>query len=184
MRRAHGLATSKRQAFCDSTSSCDNGRHTITFLMLPTAAGAVPGGVFITNTGTRESYRAAFELLADELGTRAFGGQGYPEIIMTDDSQPERDALRDVWGLAKLLLCLFHISQAVWRWLLDAKHGIQKEHRQSLMHDFLILCRSKSELEAFKLYVACCRNGKEYSNYVDYMENLWQRREEWCLFYR
>lgn len=103
---------------------------------------------------------------------------------MTDDSRPERDALHDVWTLATLLLCLFHISQAVWRWLLDGKHEIKKDHRQSLMHDFLILCRSKSELEANDLYIECRRNAKQYPNYLEYLKGLWERRNEWCLCYR
>lgn len=134
--------------------------------MLPTAAGAIPAAVFITDSGKHESYRAAFELLATELGQTAFGGQGYPDVIMTDDCWAERDALRDVWDQSVLLLCLFHVTQSVWRWLLDAKHGIDKEDREWLMRDFLLLIRAKTTVEAYRLYAECRRSGQIYPNYL------------------
>lgn len=184
MRRAHRLESSQRMAFCDSTSSCDQQKHTVTFLMQPTAAGAVCSGVFITKSSCHKSYKTAFQLLADELGDMAFAGQKYPAIIMTDDSKPEREALHDIWPLAVLLLCLFHICQAVWRWLLDGKHGIRKDHRQSFMHDFLLLCRSKTESEANELYSISVHNARNYPSYLEYLKGLWARRAEWCLCYR
>ena len=46
---------------------------------------------------------------------------------MTDDCQAERNALSAVWPEARLLLCTFHVLQAVWRWLHNGKHGIDKQ---------------------------------------------------------
>lgn len=69
-----------------------------------------------------------FVLLAE-----AFGGRGRrgPVCVMTDDSRSERAALSAIWPEARLLLCTFHVLQAVWRWLLDAKHGINQHVRQT-----------------------------------------------------
>lgn len=48
MQRAHLLKTSRDIVFVDSTSACDPENHTITFILAPCAAGAVPLGVIIT----------------------------------------------------------------------------------------------------------------------------------------
>lgn len=39
---------------------------------------------------------------------------------MSDNSRPEKDALRDVWPSSKQLLFIFHVLQAEWCWLMLA----------------------------------------------------------------
>lgn len=104
--------------------------------MTTSAVGAIPLGIFVTDSMTRESYAKAFKLLKDEMGDEAFGGQKYPSVGITDDSQSEREAFADVWPETLLLLCLFHVPQSIWRWLYNAKNNISHGDRQSLMHDF------------------------------------------------
>jgi len=55
---------------------------------------------------------------------------------MTDDSDAERGALSSCFPYASMLLCAFHVQQAMWRWLLDTHHQIAKEDRQLLMRLF------------------------------------------------
>ena len=52
---------------------------------------------------------------------------------MTDNCTPERKALAAVWPDAKQLLCVFHVLQQVWRWLLSSKNGVSKSDRRGLM---------------------------------------------------
>ena len=56
-----------------------------------------------------------------------------PEIFMTDDSLSERQALEIVYPESALLLCIFHVLQAFWRYLWDSKKGVRKEHRPALL---------------------------------------------------
>lgn len=56
-----------------------------------------------------------------------------PAVFVTDDSEAEQEALRKVFPLSKRLLCVFHILQALWRWLTDRDHHISQEHWQPLM---------------------------------------------------
>ena len=46
----------------------------------------------------------------------------------------ERNDLQSVFDGSSLLLCTctFHVLQAMWRYLWDAKHGIRKKHRPHL----------------------------------------------------
>lgn len=55
---------------------------------------------------------------------------------MTDDSTPEKAALRAVFPSALQLLCHFHMLQAEWRWLMSASSGATKADRQDLMKLF------------------------------------------------
>jgi len=48
MQRAHELKSSSGIVFVDSTSACDAENHSITFILTPCAAGAVPLAIIIT----------------------------------------------------------------------------------------------------------------------------------------
>lgn len=67
------------------------------------------------------------------VGENAFHGKGVPQIFMTDNCDALKNALAATWPSAQQFLCIFHLLQQVWRWLLDSKHGISKENRQKMM---------------------------------------------------
>jgi len=54
---------------------------------------------------------------------------------MTYNSSAEINALHNSWPNSRHLLCIFHVFQAVWRWLWEAKNSIPKE-RKNLMQTF------------------------------------------------
>ena len=56
---------------------------------------------------------SAFGMINEAVGPDAFFSQGSPLCIMTDNADPLRNALRNVWPNAKLFLCHFHILQQV-----------------------------------------------------------------------
>jgi len=53
---------------------------------------------------------------------------------MTDDSEPQRQALAAIWPEAQQLLCTFHVLQGFWTWLHEGKNRINKDHCQVLMY--------------------------------------------------
>jgi len=55
---------------------------------------------------------------------------------MTDDSSAERQALKAAFPASTLQLCAFHVCQALWRWLWESKHQIEKSERQAKMLKF------------------------------------------------
>jgi len=59
-----------------------------------------------------------------------------PTVFMTDDSTPEKAALKAVYPTAGQLLCHFHMAQAEWRWLMSASSGVDRTERQELMKFF------------------------------------------------
>uniref|UniRef100_A0A668A7Q5 MULE transposase domain-containing protein n=1 Tax=Myripristis murdjan TaxID=586833 RepID=A0A668A7Q5_9TELE len=53
-------------------------------------------------------------------------------IFLTDDSRAERTALSRTFPHGKLLLCCFHLLQAVWRWLCCKENDISMSDRATL----------------------------------------------------
>jgi len=96
MIRAHELHESS--GVC--TSSCDAQNLTVTFMLTPCAAEAVPLALFITPGQTEANYFAGFELLG-HCGCKLFGGAGYPQVFMTDDSSALHNALHIVWSYSQ-----------------------------------------------------------------------------------
>lgn len=74
----------------------------------------------------------------------AFNGKLHPECLITDDSDAQREALREVWPHSNLFLGVFHVLQAAWRWLCNAKNSIAKEHREPLISILKNLVYSES----------------------------------------
>jgi len=146
--------------------------------------GAVPAGIIITAGQSQQDYVAGFSALNQLLDSRGFHGKGHPSIIVTDDSVAERSALSEVWPGTLLLLCHFHVMQAVWRWLWDAKHMIAKEDRKPLMQGFRAVLYSPDKTEAAELFNDLVNTADLYGNFEQHLQALWERRAEWCLAWR
>ena len=192
MARAHELV---RQAgelvYCDSTSSLDR-YNCPTFVMSTcTSAGGIPLGVVITSGESEEVITEAMTFLKTVLPSNSFYGKGSsgPDICITDDSDAERAALRNIWPYTTLLLCIFHHLQSWWSWLWDAKHGIAKEDRQPIMLLVKSMLFMSNEWDFQRKYNAITQEtpdsyATQYPNLLHRLQHLWERRSEWALSYR
>ena len=117
--------------FIDATSNLDRLDCKLFHLICPSAAGGLPLGNVITSRENEATVKAGFELYQSLLPTRAFFNRGTlgPLIIMTDDSKTIQNTLRAIWPNATLLVCVFHILQALWRWEWDSDNKIDKRDR-------------------------------------------------------
>ena len=185
MSRAHTLQQSSGICFVDTTASCDSQNLSVTFMLAPCAAGAVPLAVIITDSQSEASYSHGFEMLKNS-GLQLFGGSGYPEVFMTDDSTPLHNALHAVWPFSQQTLCLFHVPQANWRWLWDSSNNIAKTDRPALMAEFQRIMLSTDIIEAEEQFRSgtSSRLAKKYPQWKHRLETYWLRKERWCLAYR
>ena len=137
----------------DATSNLDRQDTKLFHILCPSPAGGMPLGNIITSREDENTLKAGFELYKTLLPIGAFFGRGPnlgPKIAMTDDCQAEQNALSSTWELIKLLLCVFHLLQSLWRWEWNSDHKIEKTDRPTLFRLFKAL-----------LYA---RNGKEYQD--------------------
>nr|XP_054753693.1 uncharacterized protein LOC129259425 [Lytechinus pictus] len=135
MQRVHSMiGHSSELVFIDSTGNVDRHGSRIFLLLTHSSSGGLPLGVIITSNEQERTITEGLNLLKTILPVDAFGGNGDegPAVFITDDCSSERKAIHAVFPKSTLLLCTFHLLQAVWRWLWDSKHGISKDHRQSL----------------------------------------------------
>ena len=108
-------------------------------------AGGLPLGFVITSSESEQTLTKAFEMLRNVLPDNAFYKKGKnkgPVIFMTDG---EINALKTVQPEAKLLLCVWHDLNAMWRWLWQAKHGITMKYRQFYLKNISPFCMQKQK---------------------------------------
>ena len=113
--------------------------------------GALPLGVIITSDETTSTLMQAFDLLKQCLPENAFYGKGTsgPPVFMTDNCSELREALSKSWPNSKLLICVFHLMQQVWRWLFERKHNISPADRTGILLLFktVVYASSYEEME-------------------------------------
>ena len=104
------------------------------------------------------------------VGENAFYGTQSPETFMTDNCSAMKGALAATWPAARQFLCVFHVLQQVWRWLLDSKHAIKKEDRQEMMATVKSLVYASSKGDFFKAWQEFKANplSQRYTNFSRY----------------
>ena len=138
--------------YVDATSNLDRQDSKLIKFMTCSPAGGLPLGFVITRSESEDVLKAAFRKLKEVLPEDAFykrGKERGPSLFMTDDADAEINALHDVWPEAKLLLCVWHVLNAVWRWLWDSNHQVKKDDRPHLLKKFRSLVYAKTEEEYF-----------------------------------
>lgn len=74
MKRAQELKCSQEIIFIDSTSSVDTTSNSITVILTPSKAGAIPLAILIHDGESEKSYKNAFYLLKQNFPL-CFGGK-------------------------------------------------------------------------------------------------------------
>ena len=100
----------------DSTSGMDRSNGHLFNLIVPGPVGSLSIGIFITFSETVQSITLGLEilkLLLHENGISCFN----PKFFMSDDSSAQKAAIKNNFPSATILLCQFHVVQALWRWL-------------------------------------------------------------------
>ena len=103
-----------------------------------------------------------------------------------DDCRTERNSQKKVSPNAKLLLCIFHVLQAVWRWLWDGHNGIRKDFRVPLFTPIKEAVYSEDPSHLTLSYILSKVEGVPEipPNYTRYLEALLKRTSEWALYFR
>ena len=190
-RRVHKLLPQAGDiVYVDATSNLDRQDSKLIKFMTCSPAGGLPLGFIITRSESEVTLTAAFRKLKEVFPDYGFYGRGKekgPILFMTDDADAEINALLNVWPDAKLLLCAWHVLNAVWRWLWEGNHQIKKEDRPHLFKKFRLLLYAKTEDDY--------NNRKEdlladdiclgYPNYITHLQEAYfKRKEAWAISVR
>ena len=136
----------------DATSNLERYDTKLFHLICPSAVGGLPLGNIITSKEDEETIYAALTPFKSILPKDAFFGRGPnagPKIIMTDDSDAERNAVKKLWPTVELLLCIFHLLQAFWRGLWSAGYKIDRPQLYNLFRA-LVFVQTDSDYDEKK----------------------------------
>nr|XP_054755233.1 uncharacterized protein LOC129261196 [Lytechinus pictus] len=191
MRRVHKLIKhSGEVVFIDTacTGNMDRQGCRVYSLLTHSCCGGLPLGVLVTTSDSTETMTEALNLYNSVLDDSAYFGRGKsgPELFMTDDSTSERQSLHAVYPDATLLLCVFHMLQAFWPFLCEAKNAVRKEDRPHLfflLRD-MVYCDTVEALEAKHEEIMKDKTLETYANVRRYLENIFVRKMSWAVCYQ
>lgn len=187
MSRAHEkLVQSSELVMVDAAGGIDRQRHRIYFFVTPTAAGGIPLGALITSSEKEEIFHSAISSLKECLPSRSFFNTGCPKVFLTDNDLKERRSLKQQFPAALTMLCIFHVLKAMWSWLCDTKHGIDKCDRQELYFCFKNILYASSETEFQKQAEKFTLSSvhKKYGKFQKYFSSLLKSKLDWALCFR
>jgi hypothetical protein len=152
-----GLSECGEMLFIDSSGNVDRFGCKIFIIYINSCAGDLPIGVIILTSESMSVISEGLELWKKLLSPNFKG----PKVFMTDDSAAERGgALCNIFPESKLLLCIFHILQATWRYLWDSHHGVPLCYRQILYSIVKKMIYSKNP------------------KFESYLQKLYERKEQ------
>ena len=112
-------------------------------------AGALPLGLLITSDEKESTLKHGFTMLKNCLPDDAFYGNGLmvgPKIILTDNCQEERNALKAVWPSGNSLLCIFFMffskhGDGCWIRIIKSTKRIDQEYWVYLRKPYMPVLR-------------------------------------------
>ncbi|XP_067936754.1 uncharacterized protein [Watersipora subatra] len=186
MKRAHSLREAGEMVFLDASGGMDGHLTRLFLLLTHCPGGGVPLGAFLTTSESEEAVTiglAQLKQLAGETGFNCRGIKG-PMVFMVDDARAEHAAIMSTYPDATILLCSFHVQQAVWRWIWKGDNKVLLRDRNGCMDLFRRLLYSETEGDYLEIYETDHSCFSKYSNYAAYLASLHNRRQLWALCYR
>ncbi|KAK3926335.1 Protein FAR-RED ELONGATED HYPOCOTYL 3 [Frankliniella fusca] len=190
MKRIHSrLRSAGEIMFVDSSGTMDVLNTRVFVLLCPSIAGALPLGILLVSSEAEMVIKAALDLWMSLLpDDNSFGGRGKqgPKIIMTDDSSAERNSLRAVFPDSVLLLCIFHVLQAYWRYVWNTDHKVDKNDRADVYFPFreTLYCLDPEEFKSLWAKMIDLPAVKNNPYLVKHLNDLKSRVPEWALHMR
>ncbi|KAK3911144.1 Merlin [Frankliniella fusca] len=190
MQRTHELLPSSGEMiYVDSSGNMDALNCRVFPVMTHSVAGALPLGIMIVSSESEEVLAVAVNILKSILPPKAFYGRGAavgPKIAMTDDCPNERNAIRSAFPGIILLLCLFHVLQAFWRYLWNREHNVALKNRPELFYVLRDLAYAPDENTFNQRKEEALENPMLLSHtlVLNHIEKFLGRSKEWALFQR
>ncbi|XP_052130785.1 uncharacterized protein LOC127751360 [Frankliniella occidentalis] len=174
--------------FIDSSGNMDNNNARVFVMVAPSPVCGLPEGLLITFSETEIVVAAALQLWTEIIPSNAFCGRGLqgPKIIMTDDSTHQRNSLRAVFPFAIYLLCIFHVLQAMWRYIWDSEHKVKFEDKPHVYFLFREILYASSIEEYESRYEVALSDPilGAYDIVYNHFKDLKNRANEWALCFR
>lgn len=143
-------STVRRTKLENDNASGGMDRYDCRVFMLLThrAAGGLPVGCLIVTSESIGLHYPGIKTVLYRRHTKRclfWPWHTWPLCFLSHDSEAERQSLAAVFPDATLILCVFNLLLAVWRFLWEGKNHIRKEHRPQLLFAVKKMTFSMSE---------------------------------------
>ncbi|XP_052131256.1 uncharacterized protein LOC127751567 [Frankliniella occidentalis] len=174
--------------FIDSSGCMDNNNARVFVILTPSVVCGLPLGLLITSSEKEPVVLAALQLWKEVLPENAFYGRGSlgPKIIISDASTSERNSVSDCWPMAVLLLCLFHVLQAMWRYIWDSHNGVEFKDKAYVYYLFREIVYAPTVEEFNNAYEEAMQDQRLllYPIVWKHFDDYKKKAKEWALCYR
>lgn len=171
--------------FCESTSKLDDFDYHIFLLLVDSCCGGLPVGVIIASSDDDYVLTCGFKLYKSLFLKEDDLREG-PRLIMTDSRIAVRDSFSSAFPNAVVLVCAFNVLQAAWKYLFDPQNEIHFENRIELF----TFVKEMVQAPSYEDLEITCDKIKEselsflYPEFISYVDELYDRRDEWAVFSR
>ncbi|KAI4829083.1 hypothetical protein KUCAC02_023145, partial [Chaenocephalus aceratus] len=180
MKKVHQLKHSGELCFIDSSGNMDRENCRVFLLLTHSCAGGLPLGILLCQSEDEQTIAQGLEQLKQVVGEKGFAGRGHegPQLVITDDCRAERGALGKAFPKATLLLCSFHLLQAVWRWLWSKESEVTHGERPALFAIVkeMLYCQEIGRVDRLyseaRGHPVAARNKKQHYGLKTYCRNL------------
>ena len=133
-----------KQIFCiDSSGGMDRTSGHLFNLCVPGPNGSLSIGMFVSFSEKSLDISTGLKLL-QEIWLKNSGRKYSPTAIMSDHSNAQINALKENFPNSLILLCQFHILQALWKWL---QSNVMLSLRQNIINSFKSIMYTKNEIK-------------------------------------
>lgn len=151
-------------------------------LFTSSECGTLPLGAVITNSS--ETLKLGLEALKETLGPVMFFGNTGPKVVLTNDVNGEKEAAKAVWDESINLLSPYHVLEHVFKWLVKPKNAIVKCDQIGLFQHFKSILFARTEDECFECYNKTLFTAKRYTDFINFLYELWNKKSSWAFCYR
>lgn len=186
MRRVSRTSFGGEIIFLDSSGTMDSTGVRIFNMISMSSCGGLLVGVLMTCSEKAEDITEALRLYQTLLDDECFGGYGKqgPIFFMTDKSDAERKSLKTIYPDAILLLCVFHMLWAVWRWVI-ANTGSEDRQEIYYLAKNLVYAETREKFDLKLEEMKSHSLVKKYGNFWNYFNGFWMPlKDDWAMFGR
>ena len=169
--------------FVDSACGCDQTDTSITSFLAPSEAGAIPIAIMLHDSQSTESYATGFNMIKSVWDKKS---KYEIACFVCDDSSSLHAALKITWPLVIILLCIFHVLQALWNWLFKAGNKIELQDRKLLINNFknLVYAENINDFQTEYEKLIALPQAQKYDKFIKHVDHLYDRKEMWAFAYR
>ena len=154
----------------DSSGGMDRSSARLFNLVIPGPVGGLSIGMFICFSETAPTIEKGLRLLK-QIWTKnqAVDANFCPTVFMSDDSSAQIGAIQNVFKESTVLLCIFHVLNAFWKWLQsNVKSGKESNLRQNLWYKLRQLIYATENSDSISSELRALVSGdKKLEKHVD-----------------